>query len=161
MANSIFIQHDPTDDWQLLVTAFIEHCRASHAIQDPTVVKGSFEYITPNGRAFLQLSVPDKQWSQMYPAFKDWAGLNSHHSAWIEHGRIWISDDTSHHLRDCQRVETDGKLNWADLIFRHMRDNNVLIRSGEARLVGWSRNMLYPGFNICLLYTSPSPRDRG
>ena len=111
MANSIFIQHDPANDWQLLVTAFIEHCRASHAILDPTVAKGSFEYITPNGRAFLQLSVPDKQWSQMYPAFKDWAGLNSHHSAWIEHGRIWISDGTSHHLRDCQRIETDGKLN--------------------------------------------------
>ena len=27
-------------------------------------------------------------------------------------------------------------------------DNNVLIRSGEARLVGWSRQMLYSGFNI-------------
>ena len=26
--------------------------------------------------------------------------------------------------------------------------NNVLIRSGEARLVGWSRSMLYSGFNI-------------
>ena len=26
------------------------------------------------------------------------------------------------------------------------RDNNVLIRSGEARLVGWSRQMLYSGF---------------
>ena len=26
--------------------------------------------------------------------------------------------------------------------------NNVLIRSGEARLVGWSRNMLYSGFNV-------------
>ena len=26
--------------------------------------------------------------------------------------------------------------------------NNVLIRSGEARLVGWSRLMLYSGFNI-------------
>ena len=25
-------------------------------------------------------------------------------------------------------------------------DNNVLIRSGEARLVGWSRQMLYLGF---------------
>ena len=25
--------------------------------------------------------------------------------------------------------------------------NNVLIRSGEARLVGWSRQMLYSGFN--------------
>ena len=25
-------------------------------------------------------------------------------------------------------------------------DNNVLIRSGEARLVGWSRQMLYSGF---------------
>ena len=28
------------------------------------------------------------------------------------------------------------------------RDNNALIRSGEARLVGWSRNVLYSGFNI-------------
>ena len=28
------------------------------------------------------------------------------------------------------------------------RHNNVLIRSGEARLVGWSRSMLYSGFNI-------------
>ena len=27
-------------------------------------------------------------------------------------------------------------------------DNRVLIRSGEARLVGWSRSMLYSGFNI-------------
>ena len=27
------------------------------------------------------------------------------------------------------------------------RDNNVLIRSGEAPGVGWSRNMLYSGFN--------------
>ena len=27
-------------------------------------------------------------------------------------------------------------------------DNNVLIRSGEARLVGWSRYMLYSGFDI-------------
>ena len=27
-------------------------------------------------------------------------------------------------------------------------DNNVLIRSGEARLVGWSRLVLYSGFNI-------------
>ena len=27
-------------------------------------------------------------------------------------------------------------------------DNNVLIRSGEAQLVGWSRYMLYSGFNI-------------
>ena len=27
-------------------------------------------------------------------------------------------------------------------------DNNVLIRSGEARLVGRSRDMLYSGFNI-------------
>ena len=26
-------------------------------------------------------------------------------------------------------------------------DNNALIRSGEARLVGWSRQKLYPGFN--------------
>ena len=26
--------------------------------------------------------------------------------------------------------------------------NNVLIRSGEARLAGWSRSMLYLGFNI-------------
>ena len=25
--------------------------------------------------------------------------------------------------------------------------NNVLIRSGEVRLVGWSRSMLYSGFN--------------
>ena len=30
---------------------------------------------------------------------------------------------------------------------RHRRDNKVLIRSGEARLVGWSRNMLHSGFN--------------
>ena len=29
-----------------------------------------------------------------------------------------------------------------------LRDNNVLNRNGEARLVGWSRQMLYPGFNI-------------
>ena len=28
------------------------------------------------------------------------------------------------------------------------RDNRTLIRSGEARLVGWSRQMLYSGFNI-------------
>ena len=28
------------------------------------------------------------------------------------------------------------------------RDNNVLIRSGEALGIGWSRNMLYSGFNI-------------
>ena len=28
------------------------------------------------------------------------------------------------------------------------RDNNVLIRSGEAPGVGWSRNMLYSGFDI-------------
>ena len=27
-------------------------------------------------------------------------------------------------------------------------NNNVLIRSGGARLVGWSRLMLYSGFNI-------------
>ena len=27
-------------------------------------------------------------------------------------------------------------------------DNRTLIRSGEARLVGWSRQMLYSGFNI-------------
>ena len=27
-------------------------------------------------------------------------------------------------------------------------DNNVLIRSGEAPGVGWSRNMLYSGFDI-------------
>ena len=26
-------------------------------------------------------------------------------------------------------------------------DNNVLIRSGEAAAIGWSRNMLYSGFN--------------
>ena len=29
-------------------------------------------------------------------------------------------------------------------------DNNALIRSGEAGLVGWSRQMLYSGFNILL-----------
>ena len=27
-------------------------------------------------------------------------------------------------------------------------DNNVLIRSGEAPAIGWSRNMLYSGVNI-------------
>ena len=27
-------------------------------------------------------------------------------------------------------------------------DNNVLIRSGEAPAIGWSRNTLYSGFNI-------------
>ena len=35
-------------------------------------------------------------------------------------------------------------------IFTHIKppvDNNVLIRSGEAQLVGWSRLMLYLGFN--------------
>ena len=31
---------------------------------------------------------------------------------------------------------------------RTAADNNALIRSGEARLVGWSRSMLYSGFNI-------------
>ena len=30
----------------------------------------------------------------------------------------------------------------------HRLDNRTLIRSGEARLVGWSRQMLYSGFNI-------------
>ena len=28
------------------------------------------------------------------------------------------------------------------------QNNNVVIRIGEARLVGWSRHMLYSGFNI-------------
>ena len=32
----------------------------------------------------------------------------------------------------------------------HSPHNNVLIRSGEARLVGWSRSMLYSGFNTLL-----------
>ena len=27
-------------------------------------------------------------------------------------------------------------------------DNRTLIRSGEARVVGWSRQMIYSGFNI-------------
>ena len=31
---------------------------------------------------------------------------------------------------------------------RKTRDNRTLIRSGEARLVGWSRSMLYSGFNV-------------
>ena len=30
---------------------------------------------------------------------------------------------------------------------RNSRHNNALIPSGEARLVGWSRSMLYSGFN--------------
>ena len=34
-----------------------------------------------------------------------------------------------------------------DLTFTQELDNNVLIPSGEARLVGWSRSMLYSGFN--------------
>ena len=39
------------------------------------------------------------------------------------------------------------------------RDNNVLIRSGEARLVGWSRIMLYLGFNT--LHRSVVRRQTG
>ena len=35
-----------------------------------------------------------------------------------------------------------------DTNFQGSPDNNVLIRSGEARLVGWSRLMLYLGFNV-------------
>ena len=31
---------------------------------------------------------------------------------------------------------------------QNTRDNNALIRSGEAWLVGWSRQMLYSGFII-------------
>ena len=36
---------------------------------------------------------------------------------------------------------------------------NVLIRSEEARLVGWSRNMLYSGFNT--LHRSVIRRQTG
>ena len=38
-------------------------------------------------------------------------------------------------------------------------DNNVLIRSGEAPGIGWSRNMLYSGFNI--LHRSVIRRQTG
>ena len=38
-------------------------------------------------------------------------------------------------------------------------DNNVLIRSGEALGIGWSRNMLYSGFNI--LHRSVVRRQTG
>ena len=38
-------------------------------------------------------------------------------------------------------------------------DNNVLIRSGEALGVGWSRNMLYSGFNT--LHRSVFRRQTG
>ena len=37
--------------------------------------------------------------------------------------------------------------------------NNVLIRSGEAPAIGWSRNMLYSGFNI--LHRSVVRRQTG
>ena len=37
---------------------------------------------------------------------------------------------------------------WIVRILASRPDNNVLIRSGEARVVGWSRKMLYSGFNI-------------
>ena len=30
----------------------------------------------------------------------------------------------------------------------HARHDNVLIRSGEALAIGWSRNMLYSGFDV-------------
>ena len=33
-----------------------------------------------------------------------------------------------------------------DTNFQGSPDNNVLIRSGEAPEIGWSRNMLYSGF---------------
>ena len=38
-------------------------------------------------------------------------------------------------------------------------DNNVLIRSGEAPAIGWSRNMLYSGFNT--LHRSVIRRQTG
>ena len=38
-------------------------------------------------------------------------------------------------------------------------DNNVLIRSGEAPAIGWSRNMLYSGLNI--LHRSVVRRQTG
>ena len=61
----------------------------------------------------------------------------------------------------CWRIDVDAPLKLRRLRFakKERWDNNVLIRSGEALGIGWSRNMLYSGFNT--LHRSVVRRQTG
>ena len=58
------------------------------------------------------------------------------------------------HLGVCRHPSSVGvcAAGRTRLEYQQSHDNRSLIRSGEARLVGWSRQTLYPGFSI--LYRS-------
>ena len=104
MAQSVFIEHATPDGWQAASEQFLLYCYNECGIKSPGLHEGELEYITPDNRAFKQLSIPDHQWSKMYPAFTKWIAETDIASAWVEHGRLWISDDTSVHLRECFRI---------------------------------------------------------
>jgi hypothetical protein len=104
MAQSVFIEHATPDGWQAASEEFLLYCYNERGIKSPVLHEGDFEYITSDNRAFKQLSIPGHQWSELYPAFTQWIADTNHRSAWVEHGRLWISDGTSVHLKDCRRV---------------------------------------------------------
>ncbi|TWU51521.1 hypothetical protein [Rubripirellula reticaptiva] len=109
MAHPVLIEHQPPDGWKVLTEEFLIYCYNECGIASPGLHEGDCEYRTADGRTFKQVMIPDHQWHAMYPAFKSWIAATAHCSAWIEHGRIWISDDTSQHLRECERIPTDQR----------------------------------------------------
>lgn len=111
MAHPVLIEHQPPDGWKVLTEEFLFFCYNECGIASPGLHEGDCEYRTADGRTFKQVMIPDHQWRAMYPAFKSWIAATAHCSAWIEHGRIWISDDTSQHLRECERIPTDQRQN--------------------------------------------------
>ena len=109
MAQSVFIEHATPDGWQAASEQFLLYCynqtwNANHRGFTKANLNTSPLTIAHSNSSQL----PDHQWSKMYPAFTKWIAETDVASAWVEHGRLWISDDTSVHLRRMLQNITNG-----------------------------------------------------
>lgn len=101
---SAYIEKQNTDGSESLIDDFLTFSEKK-GLPISKLQKGGKEIITLNARCFKQVLMPDHQWGDFYSIFIQWSDHYSMSYAWTGHARIWISDGTSYHLKDCRLVE--------------------------------------------------------